>query len=516
MAGFPATGIIRKEWIMSMVYKLTSTVKAHLDNENNIVSPTQTLLKNGVLHTSKFMPKTISDKIIDADVVVDQKSICDNGVCKGDIYIKTNDDLTLIEQRKMMDGLTRISRSYGEPVMMPVILRQSPNQMPTPALPDNEYNPSNENGGHIETASAFLGYHSVLNFGNQPNVKSTFLKSADLISALNGELNSKGLVAIFADSSVCRQQEPVKRDCFMIIQKTSRFNEAEFNSEELCDTIETALMFPKLNVANVEKTEAVSVANEYGLIGTVSMENVQIASKRTLDQTKSIKTNDDSVLSFVSMEQNPWFVNGVGSVGNNAIKNIMTTISVPRGPRLATPLFSKQVPSTTSSVFESSTGQDLSKDWKMVNAIQINLAGVQNDYAAFYENATNIKNDINDVLGQPNDVVTNISFGKRIRVGEKVIQPMYLHYDDTMGVNSNDIYDAFKTSIDDYAGIRNMTTSKVDSCVLSSDMKDAKSLKIKTVSSELSAVKLPQVSTELKSGMLQSDLINTKETQMTM
>ena len=459
---------------MSTMYKIMSTVKAHMNENDQIVSPTQTLLKNQILRTSEFMPQKVREKIVDANVVIEPNSVCPNQICKGDIYVETSNALSLLEQRQLLTGMRKISHSCFEPLLSPLVLRCAPDVMPQPALPDTIYVPKQPISEYKETDSAFLGVHTVVSFANGRLPQDTFLKSDSVIKSLNKELTGIGLKPVFVDSSVCKQHAPVERDVFIVLQKTRRLKET--TQDDLQQRIITGLHAPKLNISDVKSVQMVPVAGKTGLIGTLSLENVQMAGKRVREQMLHTNDFNDAILSFVAMEQNEMFANGISSDGMTAIRKCMTKFPVPRGPRLAHPLFTDSVSMSYNDTFESSLESGLSTKWQPANAIMINMSGDKDAIQMFRKNISDIKIHMNDMLGcdESKPIVKGILLGAKTRIQDTGFQSVYLMCDSP---DKHDLETCFKTALSMYSGFQDVTISQNNVQPLLMDMPAAKPVK---------------------------------------
>ena len=439
-----------------MMYKIMSTVKAHLNEEKQIVSPAQTLLKNNILQTSELIPEKIRKKITSSNVVVDKNSLCRDGICRGDIYVETNDSLGVLEQRQLVDGMTKISKRYGGSLMSPVVIRNAPDDMPEPVLPDEKITfPMEES--HDKFESAFIAAKATLLFPMQDSVKSTYRRADTIAKALNKELNSVGMRTVFADTSACTGENPTKRDCYVIMQKTSRFNPLTFTDDKLKTAIQSGLSSEKIGLSESSQIKLVNPADAYALIGTVSLENVQMSGKRAMEQMQSIASLPEAALVFTMMEQNPLFVNGIGRDGERMVAEIVDKFNVPRYPKIVEPLFAESVPQPILGGFQSSTEQPLSTKWQPATAFAMHLSGEKQTFDTIYSNAENIVDAINESYGcdEQHPLIESALFGTKTGIGDYKAQVMYLTYNPTAMVEDvvstkKNISDLCKQSIMEY------------------------------------------------------------------
>lgn len=441
-----------------MMYKIMSTVKAHLNEEKQIVSPTQTLLKNNILQTSELIPEKIRKKITSSNVVVDKNSLCRDGVCRGDIYIETSDSLGVLEQRQLVDGMSKISKKYGAPLMSPVVIRNAPDDMPEPVLPDASPTLSSDEA-YVESNSAFVGAKATLLFPMKDDMKSTYRRADVVAKALNKELNAVGMRTVFADTSACVGENPIQRDCYIIMQKTARFNPMTFSEEKLTTAIQNGLSNEKMGLAEPSRISLINTAGQPALIGAVSLENVQMSGKRAIEQMRGITSLPEAALVFTMMEQNPLFVNGIGRDGERMVSEIVDKFNVPRYPKLVEPLFAADAAQPVVSGFYSSTEQPLSTKWQSAHAIAIHLSGEKQTFDSLYENMDDIVDSVNEVYGcdEQHPLIESALFGAKTRIGDCRAQALYLNYNPAMITEDvptakKNISEAFAKTLSEYHG----------------------------------------------------------------
>ena len=497
-----------------MVYKIMSAVKAHLNTDNQIVSPTQTLLKHNLLKTSKLMPKDIQDKIVSANVVVDRNSLYKNSdVCRGDIYVETTNNLSVVEQRHLVTGMSHINKSLHENMLQPIIIRTSPDKMPNPVNEDVNYdfskkihNPMTEN---IQTESAFVVSHVSSVFENETNLKNTYRKADAIAKALNKELNTIGLRTVFADMSVCSNHNPITRETYMIFQKTSRFNSCLFSNDKLNSCIKNVFQSEKLNAGHILSIEIKPFDNQDCLIGSISLENVALANKKAKEQLMSISNLMEAALVFSTMEKSPIFVNGINSNIHSEINNIIAAFNVPRPPHIANPVFANDTP--IADKYESSNEQPLSPKWKPASAIMIHVSGKKTDFNSLYKNANDIVLAMNDIIGcdESNPFIKNITFGSRIGFGNNAAQAVFISYSNK-DLSKNDVSDDFLSAVSEYSSLSDMKININQPIPLQFDTDMAKPIK------KISVVMNKPMTTNLKSNVLPSDFENNKEQQISL
>lgn len=490
-----------------MMYKIMSTVKAHLNEDKQIVSPTQTLLQNNILQKSELMPEKIRKKILDANVVVEKNSLCRDGVCRGDIYVETSDNLSLIEQRQLVNGMSRISDRLKEPLLSPVLIRNAPDSMPEPAISA----PASQHVGDAEIASAFVGSRATLVFPSNTGIKSSYKKADTIAKALNSELNLVGLRTVFADMSICSSENPVVRDCYVLMQKTSRFNHDTFSNERLITAITNGFNSPKLGAKETYNINIIPTEKSAAIIGSVSLENVQMAGKRVTEQLKPVSNLPEAALAFVNIEQNPLFVNGVGCDGEKAIKEVVERFNVPRYPRVTESSLSMNVKASSSAGFYSSTEQDLSTKWKNANAFGFSLTGNDSQFSALYDNINDIIDSVNDIYGcdENNPVITSAVFNTRTKIKDSCAQSMLLTYNPVLYdmVAKENLSNIFKETLSEYPALSSMIINGNQPQPLMIDLKMSKPVKQKIISVNRGQT----INTELKSVMIQDTLENQQE-----
>jgi len=449
-----------------MMYKIMSTVKAHLDDDNRIISPTQTLLQDGILQTSNLMPAKIKDKIIDANVVIDKNAIRSNGVCRGDIYIDTKDRLSLFEQRQMINAMSAISAYTKEPTMSPIVIRNAPDVMPEPAIIDDDYIIDRSDSTYVETESAFIGAHVSTAFLNGESAKDTYRNADTIAKTLNKELNHLGLRTVFADMSVCTQKPTyVGRDCYMVLQKTSRFKDESFNNNKLMDAINLGFKSDKLNAGAVTGINIIPVANTKGLIGSISLENVQMAGQRVYDMLNNAQTDLDSILTISSIKNNQLYVNGISKLGELAVdENLPYEMKSP----VTTSLFNANIPAYDSSNgYETSTAQDLSSKWNFANALSVNVFGDKSTIDFLHKNIKDIVYGINEACGYADDkpFITGVALGTNISTGNMSAQTLFMSYspevigDIEIDFAKKEAIKNFTDVLNDYPELSDMTVS---------------------------------------------------------
>lgn len=439
-----------------MMYKIMSTVKAHLNEEKQIVSPAQTLLKNNILQTSELIPEKIRKKITSSNVVVDKNSLCRDGICRGDIYVETNDSLGVLEQRQLVDGMAKISKRYGGSLMSPVVIRNAPDDMPEPVLPDVITMPPNETHDEL---SAFVGAKATLLFPIKDSMKSTYRRADIVAKALNKELNAVGMRTVFADTSACVGENPIQRDCCIMMQKTARFNPMTFSEDKLITAIQNGLLNEKIGLAEPSRISLINPAGQPALIGTISLENIQMAGKRAIEQMRGIESLPEAALVFTMMEQNPLFANGIGRDGERMISEIVDKFNVPRYPKLVEPLFATDVTQPVISGFHSSTEQPLSTKWQPANAIAIHLSGERQIFDSLYDNIDDVVDSVNEAYGcdEQHPLIDSALFGVKTRIGDYKAQALYLNYNPSMmaediSVTKKNISETFTKILSEYYG----------------------------------------------------------------
>lgn len=462
-----------------MVYKLMSTVKASLNDNEQIISPTQTLLQNNILQTSELIPEKIRDKIINANVVVDKNSICKDNICRGDIYVETSDNLSVMEQRQLVNGMSNISKRLKEPLLLPIIIRNAPDKMPEPAIscePDTL--------SYVETKSAFIGANATLTFPEQTKTKESYKKADTIAKALNKELNPLGLRTVFADMSICTSKNPAVRNCYILMQKTARFNPEIFSEDKLIDAMQKGFKSPKLNIDSVSDVKVVHVENTPALIGSMSLENVQMAGKRAVEQLKSVSSLEEAALVFSNIEQNPLFVNGIGLDGEKAADFVVDKFNVPRHPKVSEPAFSKNITAFANDGFYSSTEQDLSLKWKHANAFAFNITGSKSQFLTLYNDINDITDTINEAYGcdENNPLITSALFNTKVKIGDKYAQTLFLGYNPSIleqdaGITKENIVKTFKEAIAEYPILTGMKINGNQPQPLMIDLKIAKPTK---------------------------------------
>lgn len=496
-----------------MMYKIMSTVKAHLNEDKRIVSPTQTLLQNNILQTSELMPEKIREKIMSSNVVVDRNSLCKDGICRGDIYVETSDNLSLIEQRQLVNGMTHISKRLKEPLMTPVVIRNAPDVMPEPAMPDEQY-AKNDTSMYSETESAFIGAHATLSFPEQIKMKESYRKADSIAKALNRELNAIGLRTVFADMSVCTSENPAVRNCYALMQKTARFNSETFSENRFIDAIKNGFKSSKLNIESLSDIQMIPVANTSALIGSVSLENVQMAGKRVVEQLAPVSNLQEAALAFTSIEQNPLFVNGIGADGEKAVDFVVNKFGVPRHPKITEPVFSVSIQASSNDGFYSSTEQDLSTKWQPANALAFSLTGDKSQFIALYKNMNDIIDTLNESYGcdENHPLITSALFNTKTRISDKHAQSLLLQFNPTVLEQNNDaikntITNAFKEAVSEYAVLSGMTINGNQPQPLMIDLKMARPVKQPSV---VLNTRQPK-NASLQSNMIQDTLENNQQ-----
>lgn len=445
-----------------MMYKIMSNVCAHMNADGDILSPTQRLLQSNTVHASELIPQKIRSKISSYDLCVDKKSMYENPdhACRGDIYVDVDGSLSVIEQRQLIDGLMHIGNNDPFSILAPVVIRNSPDNEHASVIPDEE------NIVYNKKENAFIGVCAQI---ATDDVKGSYRNADSIAKALNYSINPLGLKTVFADGSVY-DTKTMARNHYLLFQKTSRFHNDRFSYDTFINSVKNGFRSDKLYPNCDAAISVIPINREKGLVGSVSLENVQMAGKYISDIITCAEQNSDLLLFLCQARKNPFFVNGIScgkDIGNLKIVSDMQTMF---------PIHANV------STIESSTTQELSVGWKKANAITVNVSSDDKlSLTKLHQHAYDILSDINEMFGcdEASPIALDMFVGAKIKTDDSFAESLIIRIKETDDFDfySDQCYNYFSDAISEYSELDGLSISNSRLRPFVADIKSSQKLK---------------------------------------
>lgn len=440
-----------------MTYKIMSHVCAYRNNDDAIVSPTQTFLTSDEMRHTTLIPKTISKKITDIGLAVEDKWLYENPShsCRGDVYVQTNATLSYFQQRQLMDGLTKLGVSCDYATFQPLVIRRSPNEPPTFVIGDT-------NASYTKPInSPFIRISAKMHTNDKAG---SCLRSDPILRSLNHSFNRFGLRSVYADATIYDDVNHT-RNCYALLQKERWFRDGSISDDEIRSLVTDSLSSDfNHDGCDVYVSNALYDLHTKGLVGFIPLAYAQIGGSHFDDALTYTKSEIETSAITSQLKRNSLFANGVGRS-----KDQMCTSSLYRVQTLF-PIDSTIYPNAFLSP------QPLESGWKQACAVNVIVSS--NDiklFDRFHSHIYDIVSDINEAFGcdESDPLVSGIYSGSKVKSNGMYAESVFLEMKYEYHKHKDSCYDYFVDAMKSYNELSTMHISSPQIQPLLSDIKAA-------------------------------------------